>query len=51
MARLYLRFLLISYCLVTGDRPGLIREMRNYFFSFNRGLPPVTLSTEFKNGG
>jgi len=42
MAGLYLRFLLISYCLVTRDSPRLVRELRNYFFSFNHGLAPVT---------
>ena len=42
MARLYLSFLLVSYCQVIEDTPRLVRELRNYFFSFNRGLSPVT---------
>jgi len=43
MARLYLSFLLVSYCQVIKDKPRLVRELRNYFYSFNRGLSPVTL--------
>jgi hypothetical protein len=42
MVRLYLSFLLVSYCQVIEDTPRLVRELRNYFFSFNRGLSPVT---------
>ena len=44
MARLYLSFLLVSYCQVIEDTPRLVRELRNYFFSVNRGLSPVTLA-------
>ena len=43
MARLYLSFLFVSYCQVIEDTPRLVRKLRNYFFSFNRGLSPVTL--------